>query len=220
MSDKELDLRNLQKPYKRKTGAYEVLPMTGGDIADLLTLAVDTARKRGVAKYENTPEGLQAFTERSLQYLEFINEQNKQADETDARRLIPSIESWAVYMGLSRMTLLTYEKQRNADWSDFISWQKNVIMSARTQLADLSKIAPLMHIFTAVNSHSGYANTSEIKLTAIPEREEKTTHESASAIAERYRGKLTDAGQDIAVDLSRYSSNTGGGVPVNVLNDD
>ena len=115
------------------------------------------------------------------------------ADSEGSARLIPSIESWSVFMGLSRMTILTYEKQRGDDWKDAIAYIKGAIQACRSQLCDRGKIPVIAHIFSAVNSLSGYANTSEIKVTAIPEMEEKhISTETPETIAERYRARLAD----------------------------
>ena len=195
MSNKDYsEIFKTQADFKRKQGeGFDVLPMTGDDVSDILQLAIDTAQKQGVTRYEDTGRGLEAFMQRSIQYFEFIKTQNETADSEGSARLIPSIESWSVFMGLSRMTILTYEKQRGDDWKDAIAYIKGAIQACRSQLADRGKIPVIAHIFSAVNSLSGYANTSEIKVTAIPETEEKRlTSETPEQIAERYRARLAD----------------------------
>ena len=182
--------------YKRQHGeGFEVVaPVSGDDISDLLELAVTTARQHGVVRYENSARGLEAFRERTLQYFEYIVQQNEKADAEDTKRLIPSIESWAVFMGCSRMTILTYEKQRSDDWGTFIAWSKNVVQSTRSQLADLGRLPAIPHIFSAVNSNAGYYNTSEIRVKPI-EDEQKVlaATESPQAITARYRALLADS---------------------------
>ena len=199
MSDKDYsEIFKTQADFKRKQGeGYSTLPMTGDDVSDILQLAIDTAQRQGVTRYENTERGLEAFMQRSIQYFEFIKQQNETADSEGSARLIPSIESWSVFMGLSRMTILTYEKQRGDDWKDAIAYIKGAIQACRSQLADRGKIPVIAHIFSAVNSLSGYANTSEIKVTAIPETEEKRlTSETPEQIATRYRSRLADLNAD------------------------
>lgn len=185
-----------QTEYKRKHGeGFEIVaPVSGDDISDLLQLAVATARQHGVVRYENSARGLEAFRERTLEYFRYIVQQNEKADEQDTKRLIPSVESWAVYMGCSRMTILTYEKQRSDDWGTFIAWCKNVIQSTRSQLADLGRIPPIPFVFATVNSNSGYYNTSEIRVKPIEdERKDPAATESPQAITARYRALLADS---------------------------
>lgn len=192
----EQDLERFKEPqYKRKHGTgFEVSAMTGDDIADVLQLAINTARQKGVCRYENTDIGLAAFKERSLQYLEFICQQNQIADAEDARRLIPSIESWSIYLGCSRMTVLTYEKTRSEDWAAFIGWMKNCIQAVRTQLTDLGKMPVLAYIFSSVNGYQGYVNTSEVKIAPIEDKQAVlATAESPKALADRYRAALADS---------------------------
>lgn len=199
MSNKDYsEIFKTQADFKRKQGdGFDVLPMTGDDVSDILQLAIDTAQRQGITRYEDTGRGLEAFMQRSIQYFEFIKQQNESADSEGSARLIPSIESWSVFMGLSRMAILTYEKQRGDDWKDAIAYIKGAIQACRSQLADRNKIPVIAHIFSAVNSLSGYANTSEIKVTAIPEKEEKhISTETPEEIATRYRSRLADLNAD------------------------
>ena len=194
MSDKDYsEIFKTQADFKRRRGeGFSVLPMTGDDVSDILQLAIDTAQRQGITRYEDTGRGLEAFMQRSIQYFEFIKQQNESADSEGSARLIPSIESWSVFMGLSRMAILTYEKQRGDDWKDAIAYIKGAIQACRSQLADRNKIPVIAHIFSAVNSLSGYANTSEIKVTAIPEKEKHISAETPEQIAEKYRSRLAD----------------------------
>ena len=96
-------------------------------------------------------------------------------------------------MGLSRMAILSYEKQRGDAWRDVIAYFKNCIQACRAQLADRNRLPVVAYIFSSVNSYSGYSNTSEIKFSGIPEKEEKNlTNETPEQIAEKYRSRLAD----------------------------
>lgn len=191
--------------FKRKHGeGFEIVaPVSGDDISDLLELAVATARQHGVVRYENSARGLEAFRERTLEYFRYIVEQNEKADIESARRLIPSIESLAVFLGISRQTLLNYERTRSEDWAVFIGWAKNCIQAARNQLADLGKLPAIPHIFSAVNSNSGYYNTSEIRVKPIEdERKDLAATESPQAITARYRALLADSGSEQEIETA------------------
>lgn len=184
-----------QADYKRQHGqGFEVIPMTGDDVSDLIELAVNTARQSGVTRYEYSERGLEAFMQRSMQYLEYIKGQNENADSEDSARLIPSIESWAVFMGLSRVTILQYEKQRNDSWRDFIGFFKNTIQACRGQLTDRGKLPVVANIFSAINSNAGYVNSSaELKVNGVPEQEViRSSSETPESIQERYRSRLAD----------------------------
>jgi hypothetical protein len=68
-------------------------------------------------------------------------------------------------MGISRMTLLNYERLRSDEWVEFISLVKTALTSAKKQLAFRQKIPTVLAIFDLCNN-SNYVNSSEFKLEA------------------------------------------------------
>lgn len=178
-----------EKQYKRRNGAgFEVVgSVTGDDLNDLLQMATETLRKSGTCKYEPDDAGLQRFKDKSIEYLDFLREQNNNGGS-----LTPTVESWCAYLGISRVTLMHYE-HRSEDWRTFIAYMKNVLMACKTELASKGKMPPIVFVFDATNNGAEYFNTSEFKLRKAPDTiEDRPMIESADVIAEKYRARLAD----------------------------
>ena len=192
-----------QTDYVRKAGeGFEYEAACADDLESLLTLAVQSARGNGICKYPHTAEGLALFKEKSIRFLEYVRAQNRIADDENKRRLVPSVEAWACYCGISRQTILEYQKQRSQDWRDFVIWMKNTIQGCKSQLAICGKVPPVVYIFDSVNN-AGYVNTSEVKVSPI-EDEQKVlaTTESPQAISARYRALLADSGSEQEIETA------------------
>lgn len=183
-----------QTDYVRKAGeGFEYEAACADDLESLLTLAVQSARGNGICKYPHTAEGLALFKEKSIRFLEYIRAQNRIADDEGKRRLVPSIEAWACYCGISRQTILEYQKQRSQDWRDFVIWMKSTIQGCKAQLAICGKVPPVVYIFDSVNN-AGYVNTSEVKVSPIEDSSAiLASTESPQAITARYRSLLADS---------------------------
>jgi len=202
------DLLNEQlgkKNYKRQHGeGFEVIgDVTGDDLHDLLGMGVDTLRQYGTAKYANDDSGFQAFRTRSIAYLDFVKSSNDNGGS-----ITPTVESWCAFCGISRVTLMKYES-RSEQWSEFIGYFKNLLMACKLELASKGKMPHVIYIFDATNNGANYFNTSEFKITTAPEQhKEMPKYEDASAIAEKYRARLTDMQTEKDIDLSKYDLET------------
>lgn len=137
------------------------VPIVADDLNAILDLSVASIKLGRPAKFEDTPEGLEDFKQASIAYLEHIREINNNPE--NEHKLIPDIESWATWLGTTRQTVLTYEKQRSEDWKEFIALMKGSITACKKQLAFRMKIPTVLAIFDLVNN-SGYVNASEFKL--------------------------------------------------------
>lgn len=184
-----------EKEYKRKRGAgggFDAERASGDDIDAVLRLAIETAESGKIHGYSNDDAGLAEFKKRSIDFLRYIREQNTIADEEGKRRLIPSIEAWGMYCGVSRQTILTYQKCRSEGWQNFIIWMKNSIQGCKTQLAHCGKVPPLIYIFDSVNN-SGYENTTSVKVAPLSETiKSVASSESPENISARYKARLAD----------------------------
>lgn len=135
---------------------------------DDLTAIVDTVilcsmqNKGRPSDYPNNEQGLELFNNKTIAYFQYISELNKSG--TLERALIPDIENWAMFLGVTRQTIFNYER-RGIEWQGCIQYYKNAIASVKKQLALKNKIPPMVYIFDATNNH-GYVNTNEFKLTA------------------------------------------------------
>jgi len=197
---KETQLQLVKGKKGRKPDAKtEVLPVQLSDTESLLSLIIQTGdemRVNGQAKYENSPEGLQKFKERTTDYFRFLLEQNKRADDLNEVRLLPSVESWSLYLGVSRVCILQYEKRGDA-WLQYIQWVKNAIVSVKLQLAENHKLQPLLFLFDTLNNSPMYRNTNQIELVQVPdEKDSLTMQETPEMIAEKYRSRLADLQSD------------------------
>lgn len=114
------------------------------------------------ATYANNEAGLNAFIENSLSYFDYVAKANDKIDDP-RRQLILDVDSYAVYVGVSKKTILEYQK-RSESWNKVISLFKDAIGSSKKQLALHGFVPSVLAVFDLCNNH-GYVNTSEFKLT-------------------------------------------------------
>lgn len=114
-------------------------------------------------EYPPTQEGLELFIAKSNAYLHYIDDVNMSMDE-DASRLIPDVESWCLYCGITRYRLNQFKERKSGDWSGFIDSFMTFIAVGKKQLALTGKIPSVIAMFDMVNNHE-YHNTSEYKIT-------------------------------------------------------
>lgn len=161
--------------------AQELNPDDIAPINSMINAALHNTHGKPAA-YPNTEAGMQAFTENSLAYFEYVAKANSMIDEPK-RQLILDIDSWSVFMGISKKTILEYQK-RNDAWDKLISLFKDAIGASKKQLALHNLIPSIMAIFDLTNNH-GYVNASEFKLTA---------EEAAHVDKKDIESQLMDAG--------------------------
>lgn len=144
----------------------ECLALETNDLTAILDMTITSikASKGRPSEYPDTHEGLEAFRQQTLEFFEHVNRIN--ANPEIEKKLVPDIEAWAVYLGITRQTIHVYEK-RSAEWRDTILVFKNAIASCKKQLAMTYKVPPMIAVFDLVNNH-GYVNSNEFHL--IPEK--------------------------------------------------
>lgn len=152
-------------PFRKEMvnhGRHQCEPIQTGDQTASLTLILDSLSKyKGrPCKYPNTQEGLELFIQNSEDFFKYAAELNARPDIE--KKLILDIESWTVFIGISRQTLFAYS-QRGGTWAEVIDHIKNMINESKKQLALNYKIPPVLYMFDAANNHD-YANTSEFKI--------------------------------------------------------
>lgn len=150
----------LPKQYKRR---FEVTEIDPDDLEAVLDMGISSL-KASKAKYPETVEGLEMFKQATLDYFSYVQQCNK--DDNREHKLIPDVEGLSVYLGITRRTLLTYEKTRSDEWKDFISRAKDLITATKKQLIFRQKIPAVVGIFDLCNN-SNYVNSSEFRL--LPE---------------------------------------------------
>lgn len=181
------------KKVRKPDSKTEVLPVTGSDTESILSMILLSGEElmQGKILYPNTADGLTAFKTRTMDYFRFLYEQNKSADDLGEQRLLPSVESWALYLRISRVMILQYEK-RGGEWLSYIHWVKNSITAVKLQLAENHKLQPLLFLFDTLNNAPQYRNTNQVELVAVPD-EHYQKQESPQAISARYRAALIDS---------------------------
>lgn len=142
-------------------GAY--LSPNGDDLTKITSLCEQSLRRFGgrMAIYENSPEGLRIFMNRACEFFAYLRSANS---DIDGKQLVPDIECFCVYMGITRRTLLTYQKNRGEEWNEGVSMVKDAIFAAKKQLASTGRMPPLVFLFDACNNFD-YVSTSEFKIT-------------------------------------------------------
>ena len=134
--------------------------------------------------YENTPEDFERFCNDIEGYFEKLNEVNSSGE----CRVVPDVESLASWLGMTRKTLLTYQRERGGAWTEEIELAKQVIIANKKQLLLSARGNAVGLIFDLINSSPYYRNVSEYHL----ENEEPVgTYESpeqrARRLADKYR---------------------------------
>ena len=183
---------------KRMPSYRDIAETMDGDeldaILDVSLQGLARAREKGSQPmYSNSPEGLKSFKHDSEEYLTFVRNVNKTPTEGGKLRLVPDIESWAAFLGVTRHMITGYEK-RGSDWKSTIDAVKGVITACKKQLAFTGKMPPVLAIFDLTNN-SDYVNASEFRLSAeaAPEAKQITAEEWEKVIdAEPEAPKLSD----------------------------
>lgn len=157
---------NENRLVKYKDTRYKSLPVAKDDLQEVMNLSVQGLRNYRSCHpiYADNEQGLQALLERSQKYFEYIAQTN--ASEEEGKRLIPNVEGLCVFLGISRVTFMKYER-RSEQWHEAIQYIKTMISNAKLQLAQRFKIPPVVLFFDLINN-SGYQNTNAIKVEAEP----------------------------------------------------
>ena len=143
-----------------KLNEIEVIP---DDLNSILDMSIKSIKLGRTPKFPETAQGLEDFKQASVDYLEYVRKVNNDPD--NEHHLVPDIESWATFLGTTRRTILTYEKTRNEEWTDYIALVKGAITACKKQLAFRQKIPTVLAMFDLTNN-SGYVNSNEFKLSA------------------------------------------------------
>ena len=163
-------------PYPSKSGRKsgkgikQAVQIEAGDMNASLDIIINTSVQNmgRPSEYPATAGGLESFIQNTIEYFEYVKTVNSEPNATDKNYIIPDVESWAIFLGISRQTLWTYSK-RGGQWQEVINYYKDAIGMIKKQLALHFKVPPVFSIFDLVNNH-GYLNSSEFK--AIVERED------------------------------------------------
>ena len=84
----------------------------------VLNTTIESLKQGRPPAYPETEQGLEDFRQTTIDYFQYVKDTNANPDID--KKLVPDIEGWAVFTGLTRRTILTYEKQRGESWRNFI----------------------------------------------------------------------------------------------------
>lgn len=152
------------KKYKRFTPE----PIeTDNSLEAVLNMTIESLKIGRPSAYPETEQGLEDFKQTTIDYFQYVKDTNANPDIN--KKLVPDIEALCTFLGITRTTLLTYEKQRNSSWQDFIKQTKNAIAACKKELAFHQQIPPVVAMFDLTNNHH-YVNSSEFKVEAISDK--------------------------------------------------
>lgn len=100
-------------------------------------------------------ETVEEFREVAERYINYIKDR-----ALDGVRLVPDIEGFCAFAGISRETLNNWETARPGAYSDTIKIFKNIIAAYKKQLAFAGKIPPIVFA-TDMNNNHGYTQAAQ-----------------------------------------------------------
>lgn len=163
--DAETGIR--EQVYQRGRDKYEVWQP---DAEDPTTVLIDLASQvvRGrPATYENSPAGLEAFSQRCAEFFQTIQKHNETL-QPDSKPWIPDIESLCSFCRISRFTLMSYSK-RNEEWAEYIELVRTTIYGIKKSLAESFRMPPVLYIFDAKNNNH-YTDSATLDIGAAEEK--------------------------------------------------
>ena len=159
--------------------ATDILPITPNDsMQTAIQMGLESLERISSGQapvYPNTEEGLQEFRKYTERYFHLIHDHNTALDPEE-RAMLPDVEGWAVFCGISRVTLFTYEK-RGGEWGRYIGLVKDVIASAKKAAANDYKTPPVFTIFDLKCNHD-YIEKTELKITTSAEVTEEQVQDA------------------------------------------
>ena len=159
-------MKNELKPKEYKRFAPE--PLGANNTLDaVLNMTIDSLKQGRPPAYSDTEQGLEEFKQTTIDYFQYVKDTNANPDIE--KMLVPDIEALCTFLGITRATLLTYEKQRGSSWQDFIKQTKNAIAACKKELAFHQQIPPVIAMFDLTNNHS-YVNSSEFRIEPISDK--------------------------------------------------
>lgn len=170
--------------YKRFEEGKDYLPIKADDTTNTLLLEycgeLEHLKERQGRPY--TYEDINEFITKSQEYFNYIFDTNKRSDSDI--KLIPDVEGYASYLGITRETLNQWEKTRLNGFSDVIKIVKNQIAGYKKQLGLNNKINPVV-LATDFNNNHHYTQQQKVEMTVRPQIEaDRTPEEIAQEIEE------------------------------------
>lgn len=147
------------------------IQVVGDDMEGISNIIITAYKNLGgrPAEYPDSEEGLEKFRQKTIEFFEHVAAVNE--ENGLEKGVIPDIELWCSFLGITRTTVFNYEHKRGGEWSETIQYIKTLIAAYKKQAGLTYKIPPMILAFDFCNNHN-YHNTSEFKITAEPASEE------------------------------------------------
>ena len=193
-----------KQTYKRFKEGEDHKPTEAGE-----TVALCEMFRKGFLGIEETPEGVEVqrrpgrprkyenvaeFVEVVEKYIDYIKGQ-----ALDGVRLIPDIEGFCCFAGISRDTLNDWERTRPGEYSDTIKRFKTGIAAYKKQLALNGKIPPIVFA-TDFNNNHGYIQQHTLEVQATRKLDELP--EKADILRRLPTKKAGSGGIDADIDIN------------------
>lgn len=156
----------------------------GNEIGEIMAITKQVLENPQM-NYPNDDVGFEAFRTNTISYLNYVQQVN--ASGNLDKQIIPDIEGWANFIGLTRRKINYMQKTRSEKWADLIDQMKNGISACKKQLALNGQISPVMAIFDLTNNHD-YVNSNEFKINKTDDVEKRQAL-SVTEIKEKYGGE-------------------------------
>lgn len=161
--NKYRDERGVRKQvYRRFKADIDYTKINPTEMTELMDSVIDSLGKQlhegkvgQPRKYETAEEYILA----AMAYFTYLKEAN-----VNNLNLIPDIEGFCSYLGISRDSMLDWERMRDPRYIQAIKEVKNHIANCKKQLALHGKIPPLVFA-TDFNNNHGYTQKQEVILT-------------------------------------------------------
>ena len=155
----------VQRKKNELAGTSEI----GNEIGEIMSITRQSLENPNFT-YPNDENGYEAFRLNSISYLEYVQQVN--ASGNLKKQIIPDIEGWTNYIGITKDKLRYMRKSRSEKWTNLIDQMKNGISACKKQLALNGQISPVMAIFDLTNNH-GYVNSNEFKISKSDDVEQR-----------------------------------------------
>lgn len=157
----KFDERGVRKQvYKRYKEGEDYLPVEADETRAMIEMVKRqflSPKVRGRRKYPHVDD----FRAVIIEYFDYIGDSNDAG-----ANLIPDVEGFCTFAGISRETLNDWQRSRPGEFSETIGDLKNAIASCKKQLALRGKIPPIVFA-TDFNNNHGYTQKQTVELQPV-----------------------------------------------------
>ena len=169
-------------------------PLEGTELIATYQLAINNMKRGSNQKKYTTAEQL---AQAIIEYWEYLMEQNLKGNP-----LSPDVEGMATFIGVTRTTLLKYEKSDTPGFAEIVSQAKNDIASCKKQMGQQGLIPPIVMAMDFNNNH-GYTQKQEVAVIANNPLGDKTPTQELMG---KYMDLIDDGGEKTALPSAEKNS--------------